>query len=121
MEGAAAVGHIGPFIWLDSVGSSFIHYIHKVKGYIYCLTGWKANERDCHRYVDYLFTIKPPGDLLIFFFTEISCGRIPMVLNISVGNAYAALTVHWFLGGFGILKTWCGLFMQNCMTFTPKL
>lgn len=38
-EGDVAVGFIGPFIWLDIVGSSFIHYLYKVKGYIYCLTG----------------------------------------------------------------------------------
>lgn len=49
MEGAVAVGYIEPLIWLDSVGSSFIHYIYRVKGYIYCLTGWKANEKGCHR------------------------------------------------------------------------
>lgn len=74
-EDDVAVGYIGPFIWLDSVGSSFIHSLYKVKGYIYCLTGWKANERGCHRYIDYLFTIKLPSDLLIFFFIEISFGK----------------------------------------------
>lgn len=98
MEGAVAVGYIGPLIWLDSVGSSFIHYIYKVKGYIYCLTGWKANERGCHRYIDYLFTIKPPGDLLIFFFIEISFGRIPMVLNISTGSVCSPYCTLRFWG-----------------------
>lgn len=121
LEGAVAVGYIGPLIWLDSVGSSFIHYIYKVKGYIYCLTGWKANERGCHRYIDYLFTIKTPGDLLIFSFIEISFRRIPLVLNISTGTAYAARAVHSDFQGFGTLKMWYGLFVQNCMTFTPKL
>lgn len=86
MECAIAVGYIAPLIQLDSVGSSFIHYIYKVKGYIYCLTGSKANERGCHRYIDYLFSIKPSGDLLIFFFVEISFRRILRILNISPGN-----------------------------------
>lgn len=107
MECAIAVGYIGPLIWLDSVGSSFIHYIYKVKGYIYCLTGSKANERGCHRYIDYLCSIKPSGDLLIFFFVEISFRRILRILNISPGNIYTALTIRWFLWGSRHLK--CGM------------
>lgn len=94
-EGDVAVGYIGLFIWLDSIGSSFIHYIYKVKGYIYCLTEWKASERGCYRYVDYLFTIKQPCDLLIFFFTKISFGKIPIVVNICTQNVHAAPPVYW--------------------------
>lgn len=111
MECARAVGYIGPLIWLDSVGSSFIHHIYKVKGYIYCLTGSKANERGCHRYIDYLFCIKPSGDLLIFFFVEISFRRILRILNVSPGNMYTALTIKWFFVRFKSLKMWYGLFV----------
>lgn len=105
------VGYIRLLIWLDSVGSSFIHYIYKVKGYVYCLTGSKANERGCHRYIDYLFSIKPSGDLLIFFFVEICFGRILRILNISPGIMYTALTIHWLLVRFKTLKMWYGLFV----------
>lgn len=111
MECAIAVGYIAPLIWLDSGGSSFIHYIYKVKGYIYCLTGSKANERGCHRYIDYLFSIKPSGDLLIFFFVEISFRRILRMLNISPGNMYTALTIQLFYVRFKTRKIWCGLFV----------
>lgn len=123
IEGDVAVGYIGLFIWLDSVGSSFIHYIYKVKGYIYCLTEWKGSERGCYRYIDYLFTIKQPCDLLIFFFTKISFGKIPVVVNIHTQNVFAAPTVSWiFLLMVFMQSTYdVTLFVQNCMTFTPKL